>query len=1004
MKIFFLIIILSTTTTVKSLENIKQIEFEVKIDNFLLNNNNKNLYIATSTQILILDKNLQQLQSTINQTSCLTTIKSQNINIFDINYNTNTLLECSTNLNSPCRIRNLTNLNCIYDQNANTNDFKQFHIKKALSLGPVQNNYLINKKNYLYIMPTLKNLESNGDYDDLKLFYIFSLDSTQLFQSVIILNNAFDIESETFVNSKQNLNVIYSFEFKNYIYYLYVLYERGQRITKLLRFCDINGNLPLGNLRSSELQLKCNQNSMEYNEAVDAYFIGNRLFIIFKQTDKNTPMLCIIDLNDVNQYFMKYIFSCLQTNGVSSVQQDVFMCKNDFQPVVDSLCDCDGQSKVQLSNFNDDTFCSSTFDGFINVKKALYSTTINNLNLDYDEIIIKIHSAFINSLQVLFLITNKLNLHAYKLIKSDLSKFLQLDLVPNHKNDIVNNIVYNDADSLLYIGLNRKILKVNLSNCSSYKTCSTCLNSDNPYCGWCLFGNKCTSRSECQTGSWLFNTNSSTCPFIKNIIYNDKKYLNGSQIYLSPLNNNLLKLSVSFKIENYYKFVCLLVDREIIVQEVEASIDGNLVVCEFSAKNDLNEKSNDLSLSISFKIPQTNEIISFSDGKMFKFIYINCLNRVTCSKCLNENLCKWDSVNLKCIASINSKVEAIDGIINDKEKCLKYNIIKINENFTYNQQILTNSSFIQFEIVNLNTNFLNLYSISCKFNETYQTDASLLSSKNVTQAIFQCSYLPFLDKQISSKQIEQQIVYLNIVAISKINNYKNLIDNLNEIKLNIVNCELAATNCGYCLQNYLLDINCGWCLTSSKCTTRENCASNRLDWLSKLDNNEYADCPSPVITNIQPKCGPVSGGTQLSIYGVNLGHSSNDINVFLYQKSDYLIRCELNATLYIKSSKIICTLKNIGVKFSPNSIFDLLININTSKYSKNITTIDNSNDDGLKYELILPVIYSIMPSKSISSGGTKIKLFGSNLNCGSVKQIYFGDRKCELVLSDDEKR
>ena len=544
-----------------------------------------------------------------------------------------------------------------------------------------------------------------------------------------------------------------------------------------------------------------------------------------------------------------------------------------------------------------------------------------------------------------------------------------------------------------------------MNDCSSYKTCNTCLSSNNPYCGWCLFGNKCTSRTECTTNkTWLFNTNNSSCPFIKSIDYNNKIHSIGSPIYLSPLNNNLFKLSLSFKLEPSYKFICLLVDTKTnkSIDETRSTIDlkNNLIICEFNAiTKSLTDNSNDLDIDIKFKLPHSNEIITFTANDSttnFKFIYINCMNRVSCCICLNENSCKWDSSGLNCVPvnrTLNDDEDSL--VIDNKSKCLKYNILKLNQNFTYNQQLMANTNYIDFEIINFNTNYFNLYSIWCQFNDTYQVVANLIE-KQINSAKYQCSYLPKNDQQLSSKQIEQ-FVYLNIAAISQANkNRQNLIDNLNEIKLNVVNCELAS-NCGYCLQNYLLDINCGWCLTNSKCTTSENCASNRLDWLAKLDNNEYADCPSPIITNIEPNCGPVTGGTQLSIYGVNLGHNSNEISVNLFNGKDNFIKCHVNSTLYIKSAKIICTLEDLGIKFKPNSDFDLLININTTRYSKNITTIDNSHS--IKYKLILPIIESIEPNKTIASGGTKLKVRGNNLHCGSIKQIYFGDKICEIILN-----
>ena len=62
------------------------------------------------------------------------------------------------------------------------------------------------------------------------------------------------------------------------------------------------------------------------------------------------------------------------------------------------------------------------------------------------------------------------------------------------------NIDYNELNSFLYLSLNRKLIKIDLNDCSFYSSCSTCASSYNPYCGWCLFSNKCTSRSNCLGG------------------------------------------------------------------------------------------------------------------------------------------------------------------------------------------------------------------------------------------------------------------------------------------------------------------------------------------------------------------------------------------------------------------------------------------------------------------------------------------------------------------------
>ncbi|XP_072046064.1 plexin-A4-like [Amphiura filiformis] len=45
----------------------------------------------------------------------------------------------------------------------------------------------------------------------------------------------------------------------------------------------------------------------------------------------------------------------------------------------------------------------------------------------------------------------------------------------------------------------QKLIKLNVSNCDVYKTCDECviLNGD-PYCGWCVQGNRCTRFDECE--------------------------------------------------------------------------------------------------------------------------------------------------------------------------------------------------------------------------------------------------------------------------------------------------------------------------------------------------------------------------------------------------------------------------------------------------------------------------------------------------------------------------
>lgn len=101
-----------------------------------------------------------------------------------------------------------------------------------------------------------------------------------------------------------------------------------------------------------------------------------------------------------------------------------------------------------------------------------------------------------------------------------------------------------------------------------------------------------------------------------------------------------------------------------------------------------------------------------------------------------------------------------------------------------------------------------------------------------------------------------------------------------------------ADNCGQCLE-LPERFKCGWC--GSECSVQEQCTASTLSetasptkptnsvnqnianfWLNKQNV-----CPDPQIFTFEPTSGPVEGGTNLTIYGVNLG---NKYENFYYEE------------------------------------------------------------------------------------------------------------------------
>ena len=66
------------------------------------------------------------------------------------------------------------------------------------------------------------------------------------------------------------------------------------------------------------------------------------------------------------------------------------------------------------------------------------------------------------------------------------------------------------------------VTKLRASNCEdNYRTCSSCIKSNDPFCGWCSFRNKCTHLSDCKphknVSQWL-SRSETQCSQVKKII------------------------------------------------------------------------------------------------------------------------------------------------------------------------------------------------------------------------------------------------------------------------------------------------------------------------------------------------------------------------------------------------------------------------------------------------------------------------------------------------------
>ena len=183
----------------------------------------------------------------------------------------------------------------------------------------------------------------------------------------------------------------------------------------------------------------------------------------------------------------------------------------------------------------------------------------------------------------------------------------------------------------------------------------------------------------------------------------------------------------------------------------------------------------------------------------------------------------------------------------------------------------------------------------------------------------------------------------------------------------LYNCPTLGNGCSSCLaQNINTGFDCSWC-DSNMCNERSVCTNNIVTM--------SGDCPNPVITNFNPTSGPPRGRTQVIIYGSNLGTQSSEI--FSITLGSWT--CTSNPDLYVPGKRIVCSIiPDDNNTVNGNVTITVIVNT-TAPQSK--TAVSSAH-----FQFLTPIIQSVSPTFGPASGGTLVRVEGTNLDIGNKEE------------------
>jgi hypothetical protein len=171
-------------------------------------------------------------------------------------------------------------------------------------------------------------------------------------------------------------------------------------------------------------------------------------------------------------------------------------------------------------------------------------------------------------------------------------------------------------------------------------------------------------------------------------------------------------------------------------------------------------------------------------------------------------------------------------------------------------------------------------------------------------------------------------------------------------------------------------LRCGWCDTY--CATDEECQYPTL-----MSKNR---CP-PEVFDFNPKSGPVSGGTIVTISGDNLGtpqHSQENSNIYITIAG---IECEVISQ---QSRRIQCRTKEVKKEVSGK----VRVKVQDVTFNGNSYDINGTAESTEEYKFLEPQLLGVNPSFGPIDGGTNVSIIGKNLHIGSNRTIYLAGIEC----------
>ncbi|XP_017783638.1 PREDICTED: plexin A3 [Nicrophorus vespilloides] len=885
-----------------------------------------------------------------------------------IDYTTSRLITCGSLFQGICSVRNLNNIS-----DSDPSDVRE--IREAVVannatastvafIAPGPPNPPVTMVMYVGVTFTL----GSPYRSEVPAVSSRSLEKDKMFT---IAQTAVTTGTRMFVNSlareRYPINYVYGFSSEGFSYFLTTQMKHTSSsvwISKLVRVCHDDQNY----YSYTEIPIDCmSEGGRKYN-LVQAAYMGKAgsdlasdigitpqedvLFAVFSEGDrtqankpKDLSALCVYSLKNIRRKFMMNIKHCFSGNGERGL--DFISTSHKCVP-------------TKLQSIGED-FCGLDVNTPLGGEQPVYAKPV----LLFNTRLTAVAATSTGDFTVVFLGTA--TGHLKKVVVESAAVGLEYGDLTIEEGSPVNPDLHFDSQQMhLYVMTEKKVSKVKVQECSVYKSCWDCLNAKDPYCGWCSLENKCSIRSHCQDAAkdplyWI-SYKSGRCTTITTVTPNQLQRTTARTLDLAI--DNLPTLSGQF----LCAFTAL--DKTLITNATKKSYGVNCTTPRTDSLPSIPQGQHHFTAKLSVRMESGPDFVATN------FTFFDCNTYSSCTQCVSSSFpCDWCVDGHRCThdTAENCRNDILVTGVNRVGPSYRSGPAfcpTINASVGNSPEILVASGIKK--AIRVKVHIIGQFIVQTRFVCQFNIEGRVTSVN--AQLLGDTIYCDQMEFSYTSKAPNITATFAVIWGGSK------PLDNPDNIHIVIYRCRDMADNCGMCLalsEKY----ECGWCQSTDRCEVKEQCERGSAVWL-----NRSQTCPNPEVISFRPELGPWEGDTNITIEGINLGKTFQDIYTGV---SIAGINCQPYEHLYIKTKQIVCKVDGPGT--------------NEQRQGPVVVRVeDYRGESKTHYRFVDPSVTGISPKYGPKSGGTMLQITGLYMNAGSNIQAFINDLPCKIVSTDQK--